>query len=92
MRGQLGETLRRVAAEGPDVVYRGQIGEALVKELRAAGGVMSVEDLRAYEADVMPAVEAHVFGLTALTVQPPSAGGVSVIEVRVAGPLPGPPL
>jgi gamma-glutamyltranspeptidase/glutathione hydrolase len=46
----LAATLRRVAAEGADYIYRGDWARQLVDAVRAEGGKMAVEDLAAYEA------------------------------------------
>jgi gamma-glutamyltranspeptidase/glutathione hydrolase len=42
----LAETLRRVATEGAEVFYRGQIAEQIVRYIQAHGGLLSSKDLR----------------------------------------------
>jgi gamma-glutamyltranspeptidase/glutathione hydrolase len=44
----LAKTFRRVAAEGPDVVYKGEIADIIVKHLRDNGGFMTKEDMAGY--------------------------------------------
>jgi gamma-glutamyltranspeptidase/glutathione hydrolase len=46
----LARTLRAVASGGKDAYYRGEIGRALVKVVRQAGGVMTEEDLASHES------------------------------------------
>jgi len=48
----LAHTLERIARDGPDVLYRGEIAEAIVSDVRANGGVLAAEDLAKYEARV----------------------------------------
>ena len=44
----LARTLRRVAREGPSVLRAGALAEALARDVRDAGGVMTSEDLASY--------------------------------------------
>jgi gamma-glutamyltranspeptidase / glutathione hydrolase len=49
----LGATLKRIAAEGPDFMYRGDIANQIAAEMAANGGIITAEDL----AELEPAVE-----------------------------------
>src|SRR5205809_70704 len=46
----LARTLACIAGEGPEVLYRGEIAEAIVADVRANGGVLGAADLASYEA------------------------------------------
>ena len=46
----LAGTLRRIAAGGKDAFYRGEIAERMVADMRAHGGLLTMEDLAGYEA------------------------------------------
>ena len=48
----LAETLRRIAKDGPDVFYRGEIARTLSDDMGANGGLLREEDLAAYEPRV----------------------------------------
>ena len=52
VQSKLATTLKRIAAEGPGVLYGGDIGAAIVDELRAHGNVMQLADLRDYTAEL----------------------------------------
>src|SRR5438270_288274 len=41
-------TCRRIAKDGIGVFYEGEVGEALVRDLRAGGSTMTLGDLAAY--------------------------------------------
>jgi gamma-glutamyltranspeptidase/glutathione hydrolase len=49
----LSKTLQTLAQEGPDAFYRGSIGQALVRDVRAKGGCLSLEDLSGYQAELV---------------------------------------
>ena len=46
MLGRLGDTLARLAEQGPDDFYRGEIAQAIAADIRAGGGVLSVRGPR----------------------------------------------
>jgi len=45
----LARSLRSIAEEGPDAFYRGWIAEAIADEIEGNGGLITLEDLAAYE-------------------------------------------
>src|SRR4051794_19094052 len=55
--GRLGDTLARLAEHGPDDFYRGEIAQAIVADIREAGGVLSQEDLAQCRARIVPSLE-----------------------------------
>ena len=46
-------TLRQIAEAGPREFYTGDIGRALVRDIRAKGGCLSEEDLASYRAEIV---------------------------------------
>lgn len=76
---ELAETLRRIAAEGPDVFYKGEIGQKIAAYLQAEGTIFSADDLAGYEAKIVEphAVEYH--GHTVYTI-PGGTGGTSLAQ------------
>lgn len=88
----LAATLRQVASQGSDYMYRGPWGRKLVAAVRADGGAMTVEDLTNYEVIWGEPVRGRVHGVEIAAAGPPNSGGTSLIEaqqVGVAAGLPG---
>lgn len=87
----LAAALERVAEEGAAALYGGAVGEALVRDVRAAGGVMTVDDLRGYRVDVGAALRADAMGFTFLGMPPPSSGtlGMALVSACFAPALQG---
>jgi gamma-glutamyltranspeptidase / glutathione hydrolase len=54
--GRLADTLERLAAAGPDDFYEGDIARSITNDARAAGGVLSAEDLAGCRARGVPAL------------------------------------
>lgn len=72
--GKLAQSLKAVAEQGPQALYKGIVGEMLVKDVSEAGGILTMEDLRNYKVDVVDAVSANVMGYTIYGMPPPSVG------------------
>ncbi|GKV11832.1 hypothetical protein SLEP1_g23051 [Rubroshorea leprosula] len=73
---ELAKSLEAIAEEGPVAFYNGTVGEKLVQDVREAGGILTMEDLRNYKVEVMDAMAANVMGYTIYGMPPPSSGTV----------------
>ncbi|XP_023521514.1 glutathione hydrolase 3-like isoform X1 [Cucurbita pepo subsp. pepo] len=71
---ELGKSLEAVADQGPQAFYNGAVGEKLVKDVREAGGILSMEDLRNYTVEVTEAMTTEAMGYTVHGMPPPSSG------------------
>src|ERR1035437_317 len=71
----LAEALTRLAKDGAEPFYRGDIAAAVLEWLGARGGSLKAEDLAGYRAIERPPVEMPYRDRTILTNTPPSAGG-----------------
>jgi gamma-glutamyltranspeptidase / glutathione hydrolase len=71
----LADTLVRLAAEGPDLFGDGDVGRALVAAMSAQEGLITADDLAAYEPVVRPAHRLTVGEWEVATNPPPSVGG-----------------
>ncbi len=76
----LARTLRLIAAQGPEVFYRGEIADSIVAEMRRGGGIITTEDLAGYRVAWREAIRSTYRGYTLLTMPPSSSGGVTITE------------
>ena len=77
---QLALTLRAIAARGRAAFYEGAIAESWTAELRSAGGIITMEDLKRYEPVWRTPVRSTYRGNTLFTMPPSSSGGVTITE------------
>ena len=59
----LGKTLRAIATDGPDAFYKGWIADRIAEDMAANGGLITKEDLAAYEAKERAPVQGTFRGL-----------------------------
>jgi gamma-glutamyltranspeptidase/glutathione hydrolase len=77
---ELARTLERIAEKGSRGFYEGETAELIVKEMQAGGGLITLDDLRNYTIYRRPPLRGRYRGYEVLTVPPPSAGGVALLE------------
>lgn len=77
---ELARTLRRLAAEGADHMYRGEWAEALVAAVREEGGHLTMDDLASYEAVWSEAAVADYGDYEIHVPGGENAGGTALIE------------
>ncbi len=77
----LAATLEAIGRQGPKGFYEGPVAERIVAAIRAAGGGMTLDDLRNYRAIVRTPLTGSYRGHTIVSMPPPSSGGVHVIEL-----------
>ena len=76
----LASTLESVARDGPDVFYRGAIAEAIDADMKAHGGLLSKDDLKAYATTRTEPLAGSYRGFAIATNQPPG-GGIMLLEM-----------
>jgi gamma-glutamyltranspeptidase / glutathione hydrolase len=72
---ELAATLGRIAARGRAGFYEGRTADLLVAEMRKGGGIITHEDLAAYEAVWREPIKVSYRGHTLISMPPPSSGG-----------------
>lgn len=77
---ELGASLRKIAAGGRDVFYRGVLADAIAAEMTAHGGRITKADLAAYRAVERTPVQGKYRGHDVVSAPPP-VGGVSLVEI-----------
>jgi gamma-glutamyltranspeptidase/glutathione hydrolase len=74
----LAAALMRIALEGPDGFYRGETADLIVAEMERGGGLITHEDLQAYEALWREPVVFDYRGHEVISMPPPSSGGLTL--------------
>ncbi len=78
---ELARTLSLLAKSGAKAFYSGPLAQALVDTVKKGGGVLSLEDLKDYKTRTHAPLEGSYRGHRILTMPPPSAGGLAVVQV-----------
>ena len=78
---ELGATLRLIAEHGASGFYEGKVAELLAEEMTRGGGLITLEDLKAYRALEREPVLGRYRDHTIVAMGPPSSGGIVLIEM-----------
>ena len=76
----LAATLTAIAERGPRGFYEGPVAEKLAQGVRDAGGIMTADDLKNYQAVIRTPVRGSYRGYDIVSMPQPSSGGVVLIE------------
>ncbi|WP_407653332.1 gamma-glutamyltransferase [Guyparkeria halophila] len=77
----LAETLERIAIEGRDGFYQGELAGRLVDGVRKAGGIWCRSDLAGYRVVEREPVVSRFRGFEVVSAAPPSSGGVAIAQI-----------
>lgn len=86
---QAGEVFRQpelaatlmVLAENPDAFYQGLPARQLVEQMKRSGGLITLDDMAAYEAVWREPVSESWRGMTVVSAPPPSSGGFALVQL-----------
>ena len=73
--------LEQIAEQGAKGFYTGPVAEKLVKGVRDAGGIWTLEDLAAYHVKEHEPIRTTFAGYELVTAPPPSSGGIAIAEI-----------
>ena len=76
----LAATLSAIADQGPKGFYEGPVAERLAKAVSDAGGIMTADDLRSYQAVIRSPVRGSYRGYDIVSMPLPSSGGTVLLE------------
>lgn len=77
----LAKTLAAIADQGADGFYKGPVAEMIAADMAANGGIITQDDLAAYEAKERPPVRGTYKAFEIVSMPPPSSGGVALIQM-----------
>ncbi|UTF52397.1 gamma-glutamyltransferase family protein [Natronosalvus rutilus] len=81
---RLGESMRTIAEEGADVVYEGEIGEAIADEVQSKGGFLTISDLAAFEPEFIEPVSTSYNGAEIFELPPNNQGLIALEALNIA--------
>ena len=76
----LAATLSAISTRGPRGFYEGPVAEKLTKAIRDAGGIMTSDDLKSYQATIRAPVRGSYRGYEIVSMPQPSSGGIVLLE------------
>ncbi|MFT5885261.1 MAG: gamma-glutamyltranspeptidase/glutathione hydrolase [Arcticibacterium sp.] len=85
----LAESLKRISDSGAQGFYEGETADLLVAEMEKGGGIISHEDLKAYDAVWRDAISKKYKDYDLISIPLPSSGGVALMQLmRLVEPYP----
>ena len=77
----LADTLRRIATQGRDGFYRGQVAQRIVADINKYGGEWTLADMAGYAVRERTPIRFRYRDWDIVTAPPPSSGGVALAEI-----------
>ena len=77
----LAATLNRIAMQGRDGFYKGETANLIAEEMAAGGGLISLQDLAAYEPVWRDPIRFSYRGHALISMPPPSSGGIVLAQL-----------
>lgn len=74
-------SLKKIANEGPEAFYEGEIGKRIADDMAQNGGYVTMDDLKNYKVEEMEPVWGEYKGYEICSMPPPSSGGVHIIQM-----------
>ena len=81
VQAEYAQTLRAIARQGARALYAGELGSALVETMSRTGGLVSREDLGAYQVIEREPICGSYRGFEILGPPPPASSGVHVVQM-----------
>ncbi|HEY9841404.1 MAG TPA: gamma-glutamyltransferase [Candidatus Obscuribacterales bacterium] len=78
---ELAATLKTIAREGVSAFYKGEIARKIVAAMQANGGLITAQDLAAYQPRERQPLRGNYRGYEVITMPPPSSGGTALLTV-----------
>jgi gamma-glutamyltranspeptidase/glutathione hydrolase len=78
---ELAAVLLRVQNQGRAGFYQGRTAELLLTEMKKGGGLITQQDLDAYQPKWRTALRGQYRGYDVITMPPPSSGGVALLQI-----------
>ena len=76
----MAEVLRKLATDGPDVFYKGEIAKLIADDMEKNGGFITIDDLNNYKAIITEPIYGNYRDHKIVT-NPSPCGGITVIQI-----------
>ena len=80
VQADLAATLSAIAEQGPRGFYEGPVADRLATAIAKAGGIMTADDLKSYQAVIRNPVRGSYRGYDIVSMPLPSSGGTVLLE------------
>ena len=87
VQADLGRTLADLATEGPDLFYRGRVGQAIARRMEA-DGFLTADDLAGHTGEWGEPISTTYRGVTIYETPPPTQGLVALLGLNILEGLP----
>jgi len=77
----LAKTLERIRDHGRNEFYQGKTGQEMVKYIQKLGGIITMEDLKKYEATWRDPIQFDYKDYTITSMTLPSSGGICIAQI-----------
>ncbi|EBP3744264.1 gamma-glutamyltransferase [Salmonella enterica subsp. arizonae] len=77
----LANSLTMIAENGPDAFYKGDIARQIAQQMQQNGGLITTDDLAAYQAVERTPVSGEYRGYQLFSMPPPSSGGIHIVQI-----------
>jgi gamma-glutamyltranspeptidase/glutathione hydrolase len=85
----LAKTLSRISQNGRSEFYNGKTGRDLVKYIQSKNGIITMQDLDAYDAEWREPIVFNYKELKIISMSPPSSGGICLAQIlKLIEPFP----
>lgn len=85
----LAVTLQAISDEGFTAFYGGKVGKKLVNFIQQRNGIITLDDLKAYEAEFRDPIVFDYKDLKVISMAPPSSGGIALGQIlKMVEPYP----
>lgn len=81
VRAEYAESLKLIAAEGPQALYGGRLGQALTDYMAVHGGLIDQADLAGYRTETREPIRGSYRGYEIIGPPPPSSSGVHITQM-----------
>ena len=81
MQPELAATLRRIREHGAAEFYEGETAEKLAAAMAANGGLITLQDLKQYQAVERKPLQGRYRDYEVVTAPPPSSGGIGILQM-----------